>query len=94
MVVLNLSSDSMVTTAFWLDTRLVISEKSFASRAIFPCSKISPFTVVSIPSSISLPVSLISPEEASIRIHSKIDMVVLEGTAFITILMPLTISSF
>ena len=40
------------------DMELVISEKSFASKAIFPFSRIFPSTFVSIPSSISLPVSL------------------------------------
>ena len=79
---------------FSLERRRVISEKSLASSAIFPCSRISPSTFVSIPSSISLPVSLISPVLASIRIHSRMDMVVLEGTAFITILMPFTMASF
>ena len=38
--------------------------------------------------SISLPVSLISSETASIRMHSRIGIVVLEGTAFRTMLMP------
>ena len=40
-------------------------ELKVASRAIFPCSMISPSTFVSIPSSISLAVSLISLPEAS-----------------------------
>ena len=70
------------------DNFLVISEKSFASKAIFPFSRIFPSTVVWMPSSISFPVSLISFVEASIKIHSKIGMVVLDGTAFRTILMP------
>ena len=95
MVVLNRSSLSMETTAeLSLETLLVISEKSFASRAILPCSRISPATVVSIPSSMSLPVSLISLPLASMRIHSNIDMVVFEGTSFSTILIPLTSASF
>ena len=38
--------------------------------------------------SLSLPVSLISSETASIRMHSRIGIVVLEGTAFRTMLMP------
>lgn len=87
-------SDSMVMVEFWLDKRRVISEKSLASKAILPCSRIWPSTFVSIPSSISFPVRRISLEEASIRIHSKIDMVVLDGTAFITMLMPFTMASF
>jgi len=40
--------------------------------------------LVSMPSSISLPVNLISLVVASIRIHSRIFIVVLVGTAFIT----------
>jgi len=44
--------------------------------------------IVSIPSSISFAVSLISPFEASIRIHSRIDIVVLLGTALETVLTP------
>ena len=36
----------------------------------------------------SLPVSLISPADASMRIHSKIVIVVLEGIALRTILTP------
>ena len=67
---------------------LTISEKIFASIAILPASIISPNTFVSIPSSISLAVILISPSVASIKIHSNIDMVVLDDTAFITILIP------
>ena len=64
---------------------LTISEKILASIATLPFSIISPSTIVSIPSSISLAVNLISFVEASIRIHSNIDIVVLVGTAFITI---------
>ena len=52
----------------------------------FPFSIISPCTVVSIPNSISFDVNLITFVVASIRIHSNMDMVVLEGTAFKTIL--------
>ena len=44
----------------------------------------------SIPSSISLPVSFISLEVASIRMHSRIGIVVLDDTAFRTILMPVS----
>ena len=49
-----------------------------------------PSIVVSIPSSISFAVNLIVSVVASIKIHSKIGMVVLEGTALETILTPLT----
>ena len=62
-----------------------ISKKILASKAIIPFSTISPSMIVSIPSSISLAVNLISPLEASIKIHSKIGMVVLPGTALLTI---------
>ena len=65
-----------------------ISEKILASRAIMPLSMISPSMIVSIPISISLAVSLISPAEASIRIHSRIAMVVLVGTALETMFTP------
>ena len=91
---LNFSSESMVTTESSLDSLRIISEKSFASRAIFPFSRIFPSTFVSIPSSISLAVSLISSEDASIKMHSKIGMVVLDGTAFKTMLIPLSNESF
>ena len=43
-----------------------------------------------IPSSISLAVNLIISVVASIKIHSRIGIVVLEGTALETILTPLT----
>ena len=36
----------------------------------------------------SLAVNFISPADASTRIHSRIGMVVLEGTAFITVFTP------
>ena len=65
-----------------------ISEKIFASRAMIPFSMISPSIIVSIPSSMSFASNLISSVEASIRIHSKIAIVVLVGTAFDTILTP------
>ena len=62
--------------------------KKLGIKSDFPRSRIVPSTFVSIPSSISLPVSLISSETASIRMHSRIGIVVLEGTAFRTMLMP------
>ena len=88
ITVLNFSSDSMVTRESESDNFLAISEKSFASSAILPFSRISPSTFVSMPSSISLAVSLISSVEASIRMHSKIGIVVFDGTALRTILIP------
>ena len=42
----------------------------------------------------SLAVSLISFSEASIKMHSKIGMVVFEGTAFKTILIPFNKDDF
>ena len=48
----------------------------------------SPSIIVSIPNSISLAVNLIISVVASIRIHSRIGIVVLEGTAFDTMLTP------
>ena len=84
----------MVTGASPPDSFLIISEKSLASRAIFPFSSMVPSTTVSMPSSMSLPVSLIWSVVASIRMHSKIGMVVLEETAFRTMLIPLSRSSF
>ena len=81
---LKLSSVSIVISLS--GSFLTISEKILASIAICPFSIISPSTIVSIPSSMSLAVNLIISEEASIRIHSKIFIVVLEGTAFKTIL--------
>ena len=62
-----------------------ISKNIFAFKAIIPFSKMSPSIIVSIPSSMSLAVNLISPLEASIKIHSKIGMVVFAGTALLTI---------
>ena len=62
--------------------------------AILPASIISPSTLVSIPNSISLAVNLISPSVASIRMHSRIDIVVFDDTAFITILIPVIKSDF
>ena len=86
IVVLKDASVSIVTSLS--GSLRTISEKIFASSAITPRSAISPSIFVSIPSSISFAVSLISFAEASIRIHSKIAMVVLVGTAFETILTP------
>ena len=67
---------------------LIISEKILASMATLPLSKISPLMIVSIPSSISFPVNFISPADASIRIHSSIVIVVLDGIALRTVLTP------
>ena len=67
---------------------LTISRNILASSAMMPFSAISPSIMVSIPSSISFAVSLISPFDASIRIHSSIDIVVLLGTAFETVFTP------
>ena len=66
-----------------------ISENTFASIATIPFSRISPSTIVSIPSSISFAVNLISLADASISMHSRMDIVVLEGTALETMLTPL-----
>ena len=73
---------------------LTISEKSFASIATLPFSMISPSTIVSIPSSMSLLVNLITLVVASINMHSKIFIVVRVGTAFITIPTALLSSLF
>ena len=86
MVVLKEESVSITTSLS--GSFLTISEKTFASNAIIPLSSISPSIFVSIPSSISLAVNLISPAEASIKIHSKIAMVVLVGTALETMFTP------
>ena len=59
----------------------MISEKILASMATIPFSRMVPSTMVSIPNSISFVVNLISLVDASIRIHSRMDIVVLEGTA-------------
>ena len=69
---------------------LTISEKIFAFRAIIPRSTMSPSIDVSMPSSISFAVSFTTSVVASIRIHSRIGMVVLDGTAFETMLTPFT----
>ena len=79
---------------FELIENTIVIKDGVASRAILPFSKISPSTLVSIPSSMSLPVNLISLVEASIKIHSKIGIVVLEGTAFKTILIPFKRAAF
>ena len=63
----------------------MISEKIFASIATIPFSRMVPSTMVSIPSSISLAVNLILFVDASIKIHSRIGMVVFPGIAFRTI---------
>ena len=84
MVVFRLSSVLMVISLS--GSFRTISEKILASRATMPFSTISPSTLVSMPNSISFDVNFISPAEASIKIHSKIGIVVLEGTAFITML--------
>ena len=52
---------------------------SLAFSAMIPLSAISPSIVVSIPSSISLAVSFTTSVEASIRIHSRIGIVVFDG---------------
>ncbi len=65
-----------------------MSKKSFASRAMTPCSSISPSTAVSIPSSKSFAIMRMTSVFASIKMHSRIDMVVLLGTAFETMLIP------
>ena len=83
IVVLKEESVSMVISLS--GSFLTISENIFASNAIIPFSTTSPSMTVSIPISISLAVSLICPCVASIRIHSRIDMVVLLGTALETI---------
>ena len=86
MVVLKLSSVSITTSLS--GSFLTISEKIFASNAMIPFSSIVPSITVSIPSSISFAVNLISFEEASIKMHSNIAIVVLVGTAFDTVLTP------
>ena len=86
MVVCKLESVSITTSLS--GSFLTISEKILASSAIKPFSKTSPSIFVSIPSSISFAVNLMFPVVASIRIHSKIAIVVLDGTAFATILTP------
>ena len=73
---------------------LIISENNLASIATLPGSIISPWTTVSMPSSISLAVILIFPSVASIRKHSNIDIVVFEDTAFIVMLTPESKSFF
>ena len=92
ITVLNFSSVDMVTSLS--GSLRTMSEKNLASRAIIPLSSIFPSIIVSIPISISLALSLISLVEASIRIHSRIAIVVLVGTAFDTILTPFANSDF
>ena len=86
MTVLKEASVSMVISLS--GSLRTISRNIFASRAIIPFSMICPSIVVSIPSSMSLAVSLISPLVASTKIHSRIDIVVLLGTALDTICTP------
>ena len=85
MVVLKFSSVVMVISLS--GSFRIISEKILASIATIPLEIISPSTIVSIASSVSFEVNLIQSDEASIKIHSKIGIVVLEGTAFSTILI-------
>ena len=61
---------------------LTKSEMILASIATLPFSMISPSRVVSIPRSKSLPVNLIQLDSASMRIHSRMFIVVLTVTAF------------
>ena len=72
----------------------ILSENSLASRAIFPCSRISPSAFVSMPSSVSLPVRRMVSDSASMRMHWRMVMVVLEGTAFRTIFTAFSKFSF
>ena len=92
MTVLNEASVSIVTSLS--GSFLTISEKILASRAIIPLSSIVPSMMVSIPSYISLAISLISFADASISIHSRIAIVVRVGTAFDTILTPFSKFAF
>ena len=55
---------------------------------MIPLERISPGTTVSIPSSMSFAISLILFPDASIRMHSRMDIVVLLGTALDTICIP------
>ena len=63
----------------------IVYEKVIPTR-----STMSPSIDVSMPSSISFAVSFTTSVVASIRIHSRIGMVVLDGTAFETMLTPFT----
>ena len=83
-------SDVVSITTSLSGSFLTISEKILAFNAMIPLSKISPSIRVSIPSSISFAVNLITSVDASTKIHSKIGIVVLEGTALETILTPFT----
>ena len=83
-------SDSVSIVTSLSGSFLTISEKIFAFRAIIPRSTMSPSIDVSMPSSISFAVSFTTSVVASIRIHSRIGMVVLDGTAFETMLTPFT----
>ena len=86
IVVLKFPSDSMVISLS--GSFLTISKKILASKAMIPFCKISPSIVVSIPNSISFAVSVMESLEAFKRIHSRIDMVVLLGTALETVCTP------
>ena len=66
----------------------IISEKILASKAIIPFSEMVPSTIVSIPSSMSFVTNLIWLAVASIKIHSRIGIVVFEGTALSAIFTP------
>ena len=66
---------------------LTMSENSLELSAILPFSTISPITMVSIPSSISLAINLILLSTVLITIHSSIGKVVLVEIALITIFM-------
>ena len=95
MIVLLRSSVSMVTSIPSASgRRRMISEKIFASSATLPASMIVPLHTVWIPNSASLPTSSIFPLDASTRIHSRIDIVVFDGTALDTILIALIRSVF
>ena len=82
----NLSEVSIVTSLF--GSLLTTSCKKCASKAMIPLSSTLPSMTVSIAISISFATNFILSEEASIRMHSKIAMVVLLGTALETMLTP------
>ena len=66
---------------------LTMSENSLELSAILPFSTTSPITMVSMPSSISLAMSLMLLSTVLITIHSSIGKVVLVEIALITIFM-------
>ena len=95
ITVLFLKSVSIVTSTSWASGNLLmISEKIFDSNATLPGSTILPSQTVSIPNSVSFPTSCIFPLDASRRIHSNIDIVVFDGTAFDTIFIAFVRSLF